>query len=206
MTKSTRRTRDFYQRSTLTVARELLGQRLVKLEEDHSRLSGTIIEVEAYVGTEDLACHARAGRTDRNETMWGPPGHTYVYFIYGMHWMLNIVTEEEGRPAAILIRALLPEEGIPRMMERRNGRKRTQLLNGPAKLCQAFGIKQATDGIDMCDSEGNIFIEEAGQIPEIAVTTGARVGLNNVPEPWKSVPWRFQVLPGSLSRQEGYEE
>ena len=137
--------------------------------------------------------------------MWGPPGYAYVYFIYGMHWMLNVVTEEEGRPAAILIRALLPEEGIPRMMERRNSRKRAQLLNGPAKLCQAFGITQATDGTDMCDSGGNFFIEEAAQIPENAVTTGARVGLNNVPEPWKSVLWRFQVLPGSFNRQEGFE-
>ncbi len=206
MPKSTRTNRDFYKRPTLAVARNLLGQRLVKLEEDHSRLSGIIIEVEAYIGTEDLACHARTGRTHRNKTMWGPPGHAYVYFIYGMHWMLNVVTEEEGRPAAILIRALLPEEGLPLMMERRNLQKTTQLLSGPAKLCQAFGIKQDADGTDLCSSAGNLFIEEAGQIPEIAVTTGARVGLNNVPEPWKSIPWRFHILPGLFNLQEGFEE
>jgi len=102
--------RDFFGRSTLTVAREILGQRLVRLERDGRRLSGRIVEAEAYVGTEDRGCHARAGRTARNETMWGAAGHAYVYFTYGMHWMLNLVTEAEGFPAAVLIRGILPEE------------------------------------------------------------------------------------------------
>ena len=93
--------RVFFARPTLTVARELLGTRLVKVEDSDVRLSGIIIETEAYVGTEDLGCHARAGKTQRNAAMWGPPGHAYVYFTYGMHWMLNFVCEEAGFPAAI---------------------------------------------------------------------------------------------------------
>lgn len=108
--------RDFFARDTLTVARELLGQRLVRILGD-MRLSGYIVEVEAYIGEDDQASHAHPGRTARNATMYGPPGHAYVYLIYGMHHCLNIVTDREGYPAAILLRALEPLEGIP-LMER----------------------------------------------------------------------------------------
>ncbi len=99
----TRLRRSFFARPTLTVARELLGQRLIKVE-GRRRLAAIITEVEAYIGESDLACHARAGRTARTEVMYGPPGHLYVYFTYGKHWMLNFVTEREGFPAAVLLR------------------------------------------------------------------------------------------------------
>ena len=113
--------RPFFARSTLVVARELLGRRLVHLDSGGERLSGLIVEAEAYVGSEDLGCHAKAGRTARNASMWGPPGHAYVYFTYGMHWMLNMDTEKDGCPAAVLIRGLLPLEGLETMRRRRAG-------------------------------------------------------------------------------------
>ena len=104
---------DFFARPTLQVARALLGQRLVHLH-DGQRLAGLIIETEAYIGEEDLACHARVGRTSRTEVMYTSPGHAYVYFTYGMHWLLNFVTEPEGFPAAVLVRALVPEAAVVR--------------------------------------------------------------------------------------------
>src|SRR5512139_559864 len=102
--------RDFFARDTVLVARELLGKNLVRVQ-NGQRLGGAILETEAYNGEVDLGCHARAGRTPRTQVMYGPPGHAYVYFTYGMHWMLNFVTQEEGFPAAVLIRAILPLEG-----------------------------------------------------------------------------------------------
>jgi DNA-3-methyladenine glycosylase len=111
--------RSFFTRSTLQVARQLLGSRLVRIEGGR-RVAGLIIEAEAYRGEEDQGCHARAGRTPRTRIMFGPPGHAYVYFTYGMHWMLNFVTEEDGFPAAVLIRALLPTEGLSIIASRRN--------------------------------------------------------------------------------------
>jgi DNA-3-methyladenine glycosylase len=110
--------RTFYQAKTLELARALLGKRLVRQVRGR-RLSGIIVETEAYIGEEDLACHAAAGRTARNEVMYGPPGHAYIYLIYGMHHCLNVVSERRGFPAAVLIRALEPEEGIPIMARRR---------------------------------------------------------------------------------------
>ncbi len=200
MDRSTRLSRRFYARDTLVVTRALLGQRLVRIEPDGRRLAGLIVETEAYVGREDQACHARHGRTPRNDSMWGPPGHAYVYFTYGMHWMLNLVTEAEGRPAAVLIRAILPMEGIERMMARRSGRPLTQLADGPAKLCQALSIDRTFDGHDLDAAEADLFVERGARLTNRNVTTGPRVGLNNVPEPWKSLPWRFQVDNGAIRR------
>lgn len=187
--------RTFFNRPTLTVARDVLGCRLVRVEGDATRTSGWILEAEAYIGSEDLGCHARAGRTKRNQSMWGSPGHAYVYFTYGMHWMLNLVTEREGFPAAVLLRALLPSQGIERMRARRAGRPDNQLADGPAKLCQALDINRSFDGYDMCSPDASLFLERGPRPDRPSVTEGPRVGLNNVPEPWKSMPWRFRVPP-----------
>jgi DNA-3-methyladenine glycosylase len=185
--------RSFFARPALTVARELLGCVLVRVEPGGERLSGVIAETEAYAGPEDLGCHARAGRTARNASLWGPPGHAYVYFTYGMHWLLNAVVEPEGRAAAVLLRALRPLEGIERMRQRRRTARESALADGPAKLCQALRVDGALDGYDLCAAGAELFIEVGEPVPEGAVLTGPRVGLYTVPEPWKSVPWRFRV-------------
>jgi DNA-3-methyladenine glycosylase len=185
--------RKFYRQDTLHVARHILGQRLVHLEAGGERLVGIISEAEAYVGSEDLACHARVGRTQRNATMWGEAGHAYVYFTYGMHWMLNLVTERAGYPAAVLLRAVIPAEGVERMRKRRVGRPDAQLTDGPAKLCQAFGVDRQFDGHDLCGPAAVLFIERGVMITDQSVTSGPRVGLNTVAEPWKSMPWRFCI-------------
>jgi DNA-3-methyladenine glycosylase len=189
--------REFFNQSTLVVARDILGQCLV-LQRNTGRLSGFIIEAEAYIGSEDLACHARVGMTVRNAVMWGPPGYAYVYFTYGMHWMLNFVTEREGFPAAVLIRGIWPVEGVFEMQQNRPVPKVEDLTNGPAKLCQALGIDGNWNGIDLCSADSSLFVEKGLTLKDHLVTCGPRVGLNTVPEPWKSMPWRFQVDPVSL--------
>lgn len=166
--------------------------RLVRLEKGR-RLSGIITETEAYHGESDLACHARAGRTPRTAVMYGPPGHAYVYFNYGMHWLLNFVTEEQGFPAAVLIRAIHPIEGLLTMAKRRAGQPPTRWTNGPAKLCQALGVDQDFNGIDICSPGAVLFVERGVPIPDSGVTIGPRVGLNKVAEPWKSILWRFKL-------------
>jgi DNA-3-methyladenine glycosylase len=184
---------EFYARPTLTVARELLGMRLVRSLED-ARLSGVIIETEAYIGETDLGCHAKAGRTRRNAVMYGPPGHAYVYFTYGMHWMLNAVTEPEGFPAAVLLRAIQPLEGLAIISTRRQGRDTL----GPAKLTQALALDGTFNGADLSDPHSGLWIEAGQPLPDSAVLTGPRVGLYTAPEPWKSMPWRFRGLPSTL--------
>ena len=178
--------RNFYDHPATLVAREMLGMRLVRMR-DEVRLSGLIVETEAYLGEEDLGCHAKAGRTARTSILYGPPGHAYVYFTYGMHWLLNAVTGPSGFPAAVLIRAIHPVEGIERMASRRAGRG----YDGPAKLTQAMEIGRAENGLDLTRKASRIWIEPGLRIEDRRVTTGPRVGLDNVPEPWKSKPWRF---------------
>ncbi len=178
----------FYNRPTLTVARDLLGARLVRIL-DGARLAGFIIETEAYIGEIDLGCHARAGHTKRTEVMYGPPGYAYVYFTYGNHWMLNAVTEQEGFPAAVLIRAIQPVEGKEIISARRGGRDTL----GPGKLAQALGIGASENRSDLTDMASGLWIEEGVSVPDESVTIGPRVGLYTVPEPWKSIPWRFRV-------------
>ena len=187
--------REFYDRPTLTVARGLLGTRLICVL-DGLRVAGFITETEAYVGEEDLGCHARSGRTKRNEVMFGSPGHAYVYFTYGMHWMLNAVTEREGFPAAVLIRAFEPVEGQDVISSRRNGKD----CLGPAKLTQALAIDGRSNGIDLCDPLSGLWIEAGQPVDDAVIITGPRVGLFSIPEPWKSIPWRFRISPIGTSR------
>lgn len=195
--------RAFFDRPTLVVARDLLGQRLVRLERGQ-RLAGLITETEAYVGENDLACHARAGRTPRTAVMFGPPGMAYVYFTYGMHWLLNIVTEAEGFPAAVLVRGMLPVEGEAAMRRRRaghvNGRQPPtplgRLTNGPAKVAQALGIDGGWNGHDLCGRKAQLFVERAEPPRGYAIVAGPRVGLNKTPEPWKSMAWNFRAEIG----------
>jgi DNA-3-methyladenine glycosylase len=178
----------FYDRDALEVARVLLGQRLVRVE-GGQRISGIITETEAYRGMEDLGCHAHSGKTKRNVVMFGPPGVAYVYFTYGMHWCLNFVTGAEGLPAAVLIRAVEPLEGLELIAERRARRMREIWTDGPAKLTKAFGITGVLNGADVCSMESGLFVEEGVSVSGVISTP--RIGLKNVPEPWRSMPWRF---------------
>jgi DNA-3-methyladenine glycosylase len=184
--------RDFFARDTVLVARQLLGTNLVRLQ-NGQRLGGAIVETEAYVGEADLGCHARAGRTPRTQVMYGPPGHAYVYFTYGMHWMLNFVTQAEGFPAAVLIRAILPLEGREVIAARRSPQPPHLWTDGPAKLCKALGIDGGQHGSDLCSADSQIFVEQGQPVPDAQVEVSPRVGLEKVPEPWKSIPWRFRV-------------
>lgn len=193
MSKTTRLPRSFFNRNTVTVARQLIGKKLVRIE-DGQRISGIITETEAYRSEDDLACHARAGRTPRTEVMYQQPGIAYVYFTYGMHWLLNFVTENESFPAAVLIRGIHPTEGLEIIAQRRQGRPRAQWTDGPAKVCQALGVDKKFNGMDTCSPEAMLFVEEGKAVPDSCVTFSPRVGLNNVPEPWKSIPWRFRKL------------
>ena len=190
MTSTPRLPRSFFDRPTLQVARELLGTRLVRLE-NGERTAGIIVETEAYISQEDLGCHAHVGITPRTRVLFGPPGHAYVYFTYGNYWMLNFVTEREGFPAAVLIRGIVPTEGIDRIATRRAGRPQKGWTNGPGKICIALAIDRALNEADLCAPEAQIFVEHGETIPDSCVTIGPRVGLNSVPEPWKSIPWRF---------------
>jgi DNA-3-methyladenine glycosylase len=171
----------------------LLGCKLVRIQ-DGKRLAGLIMETEAYQGEEDLGCHASAGLTARTSVMYGPPGHAYVYFTYGMHWLLNVVTGSEGIPAAVLIRGIRPVEGLETMAEnRQRNAQKSGWTDGPAKLTQALQIDKSFNTSDLCSQNNGLWLEYGEDIPETSITRGARVGLNTVPEPWRSTPWRFVV-------------
>jgi DNA-3-methyladenine glycosylase len=173
--------RAFYDRDTLTVARDLLGCRLVH-DTPRGHAAGRIVEVEAYHGEEDPACHAAAGRTARTAPLYGLPGFAYVYFIYGMYHCFNVVTHAEGHPSAVLVRALEPLEGLELMRERRGSRRRAarrgvsdrELANGPGKLCDALGITLAENRADLIASALRI---EPGERPDGIVWT-PRVGIS----------------------------
>jgi DNA-3-methyladenine glycosylase len=181
---------EFFGRPTLTVARELLGQHLV-CEVDRQRLSGLIVETEAYIGQEDSACHCSKGRTPRTEVMFGPPARTYVYLIYGMYHMLNLVTESAGFPAAVLIRAVEPLEGQAAMQSRRpRVSKTTNLTNGPGKLCQAFGIDSNLHNWNISLGQ-KLWIEPGNPPPDTAVATGPRIGIAYARPEDQAAPWRF---------------
>ncbi len=184
----------FFSRDTLVVSRELLGMRLVRMDRGR-RISGIIAETEAYRGEEDQGCHCKAGRTPRTEVMYGPPGHAYVYFVYGMHWLLNFVTEKPDRPGAVLIRGLIAEEGQEIIARRRSGQPRQRWLDGPAKVCQALAIDGKFNGKNICHPDADLFVEFVSPSGSMQILETPRIGLNSVPEPWKSIPWRF-VLDG----------
>jgi DNA-3-methyladenine glycosylase len=183
---------NFYLRPVIKVARDLLGKRLVRVI-DGRRLSGTIIETEAYNGEEDQACHAHAGFTPRTKIMYGPAGHAYIYFTYGIHWMLNCVTGEVGFPAAVLIRALFPDDGLDIIAAHRPGIPRTGWTNGPAKICQAFHIDKSFNSKPLYNPRELLFLEYHLEFADESIQSSPRIGIDNVPEPWRSIPWRFTV-------------
>jgi DNA-3-methyladenine glycosylase len=182
----------FYDRDAVDVAQALLGMHLVRVE-NGARISGVISETEAYRGMEDLGCHAHSGKTKRNEVMFGPPGRAYVYFTYGMHWCLNFVTGAVGFPAAVLIRAVDPLEGLELIASRRAGRPRNIWCDGPAKLTQAFGVTGEQNGVDLCDEGSGLFVEGGKPVEKGTILATPRIGLNNVPEPWRGMLWRFST-------------
>jgi DNA-3-methyladenine glycosylase len=189
--------RDFYEQPTIQVAQQLLGKSLVRVNPE-GVTSGIILETEAYIGLEDKASHASRGQTRRNAVMFGPAGFAYVYVIYGLHHCLNLVTEPEAYPAAVLLRALQPDEGVELMRARRRKQDIRLLANGPGNLCQALGIERSFNGIDVCGDA--LFVEDHGYSPaEIVVTT--RVGVDYA-EHWKDMPWRFYIAghPGVSKR------
>ena len=178
--------RAFYNRPTLTVAEELLGKVLV-----HRTASGVaagmIVETEAYIGEDDPACHAAPGPTRRNEPLYGPPGFAYVYLNYGIHYLVNAVTEAEGHPAAVLIRALSPVEGVRLMTRRRapDGRHvaEADLCRGPGNLTRALGITLTDNRLDLTDSALTI---EDWKLPRGDVSWGPRIGITvGVEKPWR---------------------
>ncbi len=183
----------FYSRPALEVARALLGARLVRQPPCGERVSGRIVETEAYTGLDDLASHGRHRQTPRNAPMWGPPGRAYVYLSRGIHWMLNAVAEPEGQPAAVLIRAVEPLEGLDFMATRRVGRHHLEWTSGPGRLAAAFDVTRALNSADLTAPHVGLWIETDVAIPDAQVRTGPRVGMGKTPEPWYSVPWRFWV-------------
>lgn len=173
--------RDFYDRPTLEVARDLIGKVLVHDHRD-GRAAGMIVETEAYIGETDPACHAAPGPTLRNAPLYGPPGFAYVYFNYGVHYLVNAVTEADGHPAAVLIRALEPIEGLELMRRRRIAARRPgatppadhDLCRGPGNLTCALAIGPAENRVDLCSSR--MTIEDRGLTPG-ALEWGPRIGI-----------------------------
>lgn len=183
---------DFYARDTVVVARELIGKTLVRLE-GQNEIKGIIIETEAYRGEEDLACHCRVGKTPRTEIMYGPAGRAYIYLIYGLYWLLNFVTETPGSPGAVLIRAIVPREGRELIASRRGQQPERNWTNGPGKLSQALSIDGSQNGTKIFGNDAVIYVEDRFEIDPGLILAGPRVGLDSVPEPWRSIPWRFMV-------------
>lgn len=193
-----RLTRRFHARDPVTLARALLGQVLVRVLDDGERLAGRIVETEAYLGVIDRAAHTYGGRrTPRTESMWGPAGHAYIYFLYGMHHCVNVVAQGPGEPTAVLIRALEPLEGLERMRAHRAGRRPkarlrdTDLCSGPAKLAQALALDRRLDGTDLVEGE-HLFIERGRRVPAGNIVTGPRIGIAYAGD-WALRPLRFHM-------------
>ena len=169
--------REFYARDTLTVARELLGQHLVHAHQGQVQI-GRIVETEAYQGPEDLAAHSAKGKTERNAAMFGPPGHAYVYLIYGMWHCVNVVTRETNVPHAVLIRALEPIQQVE------------LTTHGPGLLCRALHIDRQLNGVDLLGTQ--LWIEAADATATRHIVSAPRIGVNYAGE-WAQRPWRFYV-------------
>jgi len=184
--------REFYLReNTITVARELLGKLLVVAADDGKRVSGMIVETEAYLGVTDRAAHSYGGRrTARNEVMYGGGGHAYVYFIYGMYFQFNVVTGPADHPQAVLIRALEPVEGIEVVRARRGEMNDRNLTSGPGKLCIAMGIDRGLNGEDLLAEK--VWLEDYRKVPPKQVAVGKRIGIDYAGEDAEK-PWRFWV-------------
>jgi DNA-3-methyladenine glycosylase len=193
--------RSFFNRDPRMVARELLGKLIVRREGSKAR-SGRIVEVEAYLGAGDLAAHAASGQTERNSVLWGPPGHAYVYFIYGVHYCLNISCLREGQAGCVLIRALEPVSGLREMAKARelsardltSARDLRQLASGPGRLCEALGItRQRDNGKDMLAGASDLRVMEDGfRVSEIAVTP--RIGITKSAE----MPLRYLIAESNF--------
>ncbi|HVF39637.1 MAG TPA: DNA-3-methyladenine glycosylase [Gemmatimonadaceae bacterium] len=178
--------RDFYDRDTETVSRELLGA-VLETETEHGRTTGIIVETEAYLGEHDPACHAVVGRTRRTNPLYGKPGIAYVYFIYGVHWCFNAVTRREGLPSAVLVRAVEPLEGEELMRMRRGPKPReVDLTNGPGKLCAALGIDGAMNGLPV--QRRPIVIREGEPVAKELIETTPRIGIT------RAADWPLRYL------------
>lgn len=188
-----RLTRAFFSRDTHAVAYDLLGKTLVH-RVDGRRMACRIVELEVYTGWGDMASHGHRGPTKRNAVMFGPPGVSYVYLIYGMYWLLNIVAKppDVDYPAAILLRALEPTEGLDMIADYRPGRPQREWTSGPGRLTMALGIDGSYHGLDITAPDSPLFVEDTAQVSRDQVKQGPRIGIN-VPEPWKSKPWRYWV-------------
>ena len=186
--RRTRLPRAFYRRDTVHVARDLLNKVLAMPD----GRAGRIVEVEAYCAGIDPAAHTYRGRTARNATMFGEPGHMYVYFTYGMHWCANAVAWEQTPGAGVLIRALEPIDGLAAMHEARGGVSDRLLCSGPARLTQALGITGALDGVDLVKGDGPRIVDD-GTPPPLHPVATPRIGIRHGLEH----PWRF-VVPGNL--------
>ncbi|HTJ74710.1 MAG TPA: DNA-3-methyladenine glycosylase [Acidimicrobiales bacterium] len=182
--------RRFFRADSRDLAPLLLNKVLVRGER-----AGRIVEVEAYAGGLDPASHAYRGRSPRNATMFGPPGHLYVYFTYGMHFCANVVCGEEGEASAVLLRALTPISGLAEMRVARGPAARADrdLCSGPGKLCQALGIDRSFDGADLVTGDRGVAVVDDGTPAPVAPGTSGRIGLSVAAE----VPWRFYV-PGAV--------
>jgi DNA-3-methyladenine glycosylase len=184
--------REFYTRTdVLKVARDLLGTKLVVANRKGSRTAGIIVETEAYRGPEDRASHAYGGRrTNRTETMYGIGGTAYVYFVYGMYYQFNVVTNVADTPHAVLVRAVEPAEGLQIMQRRRPGRPAHQLTSGPGRLCIAMGIDRGFDKADLLGER--VWLEPGVSVSPRDIARGPRIGIDYA-EDWVLKPWRFWI-------------
>lgn len=183
---------NFFNQKTEIVAKELLGKILVRTIGKH-KISGIIVETEAYIGPHDLACHASKGKTPRTKTMFEDGGFWYVYMIYGMYHCLNIVTEQEKYPAAVLIRALEPLEGFEEMKKNRKTQNLNNLTNGPGKLCQALQINKDLNCTLATSKDSQLYIEDRDiKIPPQNIQKSKRIGVDYAGD-WKDKPLRFYI-------------